>query len=402
MRDSLQHYYEKPSVDVEATKHKIEAETLRDLEFTQERERYFATLLANLPGMAYRCSNEPGWPMVFASEGALQLTGHPAEDFTKQNPFLYAELIHPEDRMMVWERVQEALVKQVSFTIEYRIIDAHGTEKWVWERGRRVNIPPDSTPVLEGFILDISNRKALERLSEENAKKELELLKARKSESLACLAGAVAHQFNNKFQTIFSCLELADSHLLAMNGEFNPVREEVRASLRAAMDAAQVCKKMTTYLGQSPAEQIRVDVSALCQEIVKRQPIPGRLVEKIAKKPIWTLANPEELRDAIDHLLINAQEANPGGEVKLSLRKTPRDNSREDWACLEVADHGPGVPPQHREQIFDPFFSTKFAGRGLGLAMVLGIVHKIGGEIEVADAPGGGALFRVWLPLVDS
>ena len=99
-------------------------------------ERALATLMSNLPGMAYRCRNEPEWTMEFVSDGVFALTGYPASDLVGNYHVSYAQLIDPRDRERVWEQVQEAVAAERPFQVSYRIQTASGEEKWVWEQGR--------------------------------------------------------------------------------------------------------------------------------------------------------------------------------------------------------------------------------------------------------------------------
>jgi PAS domain S-box-containing protein len=128
----------------------------------QESERRLATLMANLPGMAYRCQNTVDWPMVFVSEGCAALTGHSSTDLGVNNP-AYGDLIVVEDRQFVWDGVQQALAEHRPFELTYRIQAADGQIKWVWERGRGVFAEDGGLLFLEGFITDISERKRLEQ-----------------------------------------------------------------------------------------------------------------------------------------------------------------------------------------------------------------------------------------------
>ncbi|MDZ4163498.1 MAG: PAS domain S-box protein [Smithellaceae bacterium] len=128
----------------------------------RESERKLSTLMANLPGMAYRCRLDRDWTMEFVSEGAFDLTGYRPADLVDSARIAYAELIHPEDRERVWEEIQQALAGSGAFTLEYRIRDADGREQWVWERGCATLDAKGEVEALEGFITDITDRKRAE------------------------------------------------------------------------------------------------------------------------------------------------------------------------------------------------------------------------------------------------
>ncbi len=129
----------------------------------RESRRRLVTLMNNLPGMAYRCQNDPEWTMEFVSDGCLELTGYSAEALTGNRERSYASLIHPEDRALVWDEVQKALAERKPFQITYRILTADGKEKWVWEKGEGIFDEAGTVIALEGFITDISERIAYEK-----------------------------------------------------------------------------------------------------------------------------------------------------------------------------------------------------------------------------------------------
>jgi PAS domain S-box-containing protein len=126
-----------------------------------ETERRFATLIENLPGMAYRCRNERGWPMEYVSDGCKDLTGYPADKLESGEVDWSEEVLHPEDREAMWDSVQRAMDADEPFQVTYRIHHADGDVRWCWERGRAVETV-DGTRVLEGFITDITPRKRRE------------------------------------------------------------------------------------------------------------------------------------------------------------------------------------------------------------------------------------------------
>lgn len=124
----------------------------------REKEREIASLLGNLPGMAYRCRNLPDWPMVVVSEGCEALTGYRSSELVGSKPVPYGELVHPDDRVRIWAEVQKALGASRPFRLSYRIRTRGGEEKWVWEQGAGVFSPEGKLLALEGFITDVTDR----------------------------------------------------------------------------------------------------------------------------------------------------------------------------------------------------------------------------------------------------
>jgi PAS domain S-box-containing protein len=135
-----------------------------------ESERKLSTLMANLPGMAYRCLNDESWTMKFVSNGSFELTGMEADHLVDNQRTSYLELIHPDDRVMVQETIRKRLAKREQFNLTYRIFDATGKEKWVLEKGQGIFTDTGELTAIEGFITDITERRQSEealRLSEE-------------------------------------------------------------------------------------------------------------------------------------------------------------------------------------------------------------------------------------------
>jgi len=227
---------------------------------------------------------------------------------------------------------------------------------------------------------DVTERKRLEA----------ELADERRAKSLAVLAGGVAHDFNNLLQGILGHTALA----LAELPPDSPARPRLESAQSASWRAAELAGKMLSYSGAHGLELASVDLSDLVRAAYERVPpaLSSRQAVhwRLAAVPTIARGDAAQLAQIPLNLIENALEAN--GAPTLS---TGVDGER---VYLEVADDGEGMDAATRASMFEPFFTTRFAGRGLGLSGVEGIVRGHGGEIRVETAPGRGTSVRVLLP----
>ena len=262
-----------------------------------------------------------------------------------------------------------------------------------------------------GSDIDITDRK---RAEDEKEILEAQNRQLQKSESLGRMAGAIAHHFNNKLGAVIGNLELA---LMELPKGANP-QVRITAAMKASHQAAEISGMMLTYLGQSFEKRELLDLSDAC---VKSLPMlqavmPLNVVlEKDLPAPGPVIStNTDYIKQVISNLVTNAWEAIGTGSGTISLRvKTvsPAQISAVNlrpigwqpqasaYACLEVADSGCGIATNNIEQIFDPFFTDKFTGRGMGLPVVLGILKTHNGALTVESEPKQGSTFRLFFPL---
>ncbi|RJP74690.1 MAG: response regulator [Desulfobacteraceae bacterium] len=257
---------------------------------------------------------------------------------------------------------------------------------------------------LEGFIIDTNERRRFE------AQTRL----AQKTKSLGRMAGAIAHHYNNLMAIMMGNLELA---LEDLPGDSVMIRE-LEEAMFAARRASRLSTLMLAYLGQTAALRESMDLSRACREFLPelRAGMPKHLtLETDLPEPGPIIrANAGEIRQILENLVINAREAmgEQPGVISLSVGNVlpadiPFTNRRpvdfqpgmSGYACLEVKDTGCGIEKDALENLFDPFYSTRLTGRGLGLPVVLGTLRAYGGCITVESAWGRGSTFRIFLPL---
>lgn len=256
---------------------------------------------------------------------------------------------------------------------------------------------------------DITERR---RTEEEHLDLEKQILHTQKLESLGVLAGGIAHDFNNILTTIVGNAELA---LRRLRNE-SPALENLRRIEQAAARAADLAKQMLAYSGKGKFVVENIDLNILLEEMLHLLDV------SISKKSVLRLnpcnplpaveADATQLRQVIMNLVINASEAigDKSGVIAVTTGCMDCDRSylKDVWldenltdglyVYLEVSDTGCGMDKETLTKLFDPFFSTKFTGRGLGMSAVLGIVRGHKGAIKVYSEPGKGTTFKILLP----
>ena len=273
-----------------------------------------------------------------------------------------------------------------------------------WQRDNLELLVAARTKELEQ---ELAERK---RAETEKSILEQQLQQAQKLESLGVLAGGIAHDFNNILAIIIGRCSLA---------EMNPgqASEHIPTIEKAADRAAGLCRQMLTYAGKAPFSLTKVNMSTLVDEMV--QMLKATTNQNVAIKPDLSIDVPaitgdiSQLRQIVMNLIINSSEAigEAQGIIHITLTKTAitarqliSDHLGKTippglYASLEVSDTGCGMDDETKNRIFEPFYTTKFTGRGLGMSAVLGIIAAHKGALQLTSQRGQGTTFRIYLPI---
>jgi len=315
----------------------------------------------------------------------------------------WSEGVHPDDLDQLLSIYYEAFDLRQNFQVEFRLRSATGTYRWMRGYGVPRYEPDGRFAGYIGSSADITDTKR---------KHEADIA-GQKLETVGRLARGIAHDFNNLLGSILAETELARSELSG-----NPVAAERVEKVRLiAVRAAEIVRELMTFSGQPSADLQNVDLSELIGEMLNfcssSVPKNAALRAELAPGLPSVQANAAQLRQVVLNLIVNASDAlgdQPGrilirtSRVALppaSAATAAAELTPGDYIRLEVLDTGCGMTQEVRAKIFDPFFSTKAMGRGLGLATVQGIVRSHGGSIQVISAPQQGCCFEILLPCVN-
>ncbi len=342
------------------------------------------------------------------SDGGLRILGTERAQFA-QRIEAFLERVHPDDRSHLEELILRVRRSDRRETCEVRVPREEAPARHITVACSALRSPRGQATALVGTLFDVTDRK---RYEDEQAVLQRKLLETQKLESLGLLAGGIAHDFNNLLTVI-----LGNASLLRLQlPEGSPLHEGLRRIETSSERAADLCRQMLAYSGKGRFVIRTVELNELVRSTLAlaQSTLPKRADLTFA--PATALPNIRadllQLRQVLLNLTINAAEALPetGGHVAVRTGTMAVDRTwltgaylapelpEGEYVFLEVEDTGSGMPPELLTKIFDPFFSTKFTGRGLGLAAVAGIVRAHHGAIRVSSQPDRGSTFRVVFP----
>ncbi len=344
----------------------------------------------------------------FVSKSYCDLFGKSEEELMGQE---FMPLVHEDDQEATAMAMQSLFRPPYSCYLEQRAMTRHGW-RWLAWSDKAVLDGQNKVVSIVGAGRDITDLKKAEA---DRLAMERRLLHSQKLESLGVLAGGIAHDFNNLLAAIMGNLEM----VLSDFPQDLSRKKQLDQAFKAASRAADLTRQMLAYSGKGKFVIQKVDINQLAAEnaqffmntISKNISLEFNLDHDIP----GIMADPGQIQQVVMNLITNACEAighEPGQVIIASgimdcdkpyLSRSRGEKTPEPgrYVWLEIKDSGAGMDSNTLQKLFDPFFSTKFTGRGLGLSAVLGIVQGHNGAIMVESAKGRGTAVRVLFPVPD-
>ncbi|HVN73203.1 MAG TPA: PAS domain S-box protein [Methanoregula sp.] len=336
-----------------------------------ESRRAFETLIANLPGMVYRCRNDQDWTMEFVSGGCRELTGYDPAELVGNTTVAYGSLVVPEDRKAVWEQVQDAIGRKGPFQMAYRITDRAGHTRWVWEQGRGVFDDAGNLLALEGYIADISSHKhAEEALRMTNRKLQL-------------LSGITRHDIQNQLTTLRGALALVSHEQLDPQS-----KKLIGTAEKAAGTIGSQIEFTKEYEHLGVREPRWQDITGVFRSAARHFLMCDVALE-LAAEGYEIYADP--LLEKVFYNLIDNAFRHGGDVTRISLSVTGTGGS----LVVTFEDDGRGIPDADKPLIFEQDFGKN---TGLGLFLSRDILSITGISIAENGKYGEGARFVITVP----
>jgi PAS domain S-box-containing protein len=332
------------------------------------------------------------------SDRCKALFGLPADAGMTYDLFLSS--LHPEDVTKIDAAVRQSLQDFMPYRIEYRTIWPDGSLHWLNALGTSYRDTTDGSVHMDGVVYDITEAKSAEQRMREL---QAELLHATRLSTLGEMAGVLAHEINQPLSAAVNYLD-GSTALIASgkSGEFELAMAGLAKARRQTERAGDIVQRLIRFIRTGAAERQIADVNTLVEEAAMLA-LAG--ADRQGVRVTWALA-PGRLAVSVDRVQIQQIVVNLIRNALEAMASVPRRalsvaiTEVDRMVTVSIADSGPGLAPDAETNLFTPFTTTKPGGLGLGLSICRSITIAHGGRIWAEPNAGGGAVFRVSLPVM--
>jgi len=360
----------------------------------RESEEKYRLLVKNANDAIFIAQDDA---VKFPNPKGEEMTGYSAEELAKM-PFI--NLIHPDDRNMVLDRNRRRLSgEKLPETYEFRIINKAGEKLWV--ELNTVVINWEERPATLNLLREITQQKKLEA----------QLIDTRKMEAISTLAGGIAHEFNNALTGVVGNIQLLEMSL----PDNKTVTKHTMAMKVSSQRMVNLTSQLLAYARGGRYQAKTMSLSDFVEDtlpIIKPNIDPSIRLETDLPRDVFSVkADPAQMQMVLSAVVSNSTEAIEGDgriritasnkEIDAAFVKSHPELNPGRYVCLSIVDDGKGMDEETLNKIFDPFYTTKFMGRGLGMAAVYGIIKNHDGWISIDSEQGKGTVVRIYLPGFD-
>ncbi len=386
----FQDYTLKSTIEMALYRHRMEKKL-------KMSEQWLAVTLSSIGDAVV--TTDVGGMVSFMNQAAVLLTGCGREEALGQ-PLSEVLLIKGNETGLTIDEVLACLRDGNSETFlpdRVSIVARSGRQVPVEARATPIYGPDGSLMGTVAVFRDISGKVKMEEA----------LLNARKLESIGDLAGGIAHDFNNLLTAILGNISLSRMLVQEDDKAFRRLVEAEKACLRAR----DLTRRLLTFASGGAPVKSNLKIRDIIRDSVESSLSSCRAACRCdLPDDLWPVSADEgQIKDALCNLLLNAEQAMPdGGVIEITCEnvhageKCPDRAGSRRYVRVSIRDHGKGVPREYLSRIFDPYFTTRDGGKGLGLTTAYSIIRSHEGWITVDTAPEGGAVFNVFLPAAES
>jgi PAS domain S-box-containing protein len=317
----------------------------------------------------------------------------------------FSRILHPDDSCAVQETIEQAQATGQPYTHEYRVLWPDGSVHWIEGRGRVLRNNQGQAVRLMGTVMDVTERKT----AEESARLHVaELAHLARVSTMGHMASGLAHELNQPLGAILNYAGACEEQLESKTPSHEMMLKALHEVMNETRRAGTIISRLRSFVRKQQPQSVVLDLNDLVEQAIhllgfelRHQGIRPRL--RLAGESPKVFADLVQIEQVLVNLIYNALEAmgqTPAGSKALTVETTMSEDDHRVEVC--IIDTGHGVSPENMESLFNPFFTTKPHGLGMGLNISRSIVESHGGRLDAAANPEGGMRFCFALPVMET
>jgi C4-dicarboxylate-specific signal transduction histidine kinase len=311
--------------------------------------------------------------------------------------------IHPDDRERASAETEQALREKRDFTLEFRIVLPEGTVKHIESTGRPLFSAGGELAEMVATHIDVTERKRAQEQHERLRALEADLAHMNRLSIMGELTASLAHEILHPIASARNNARAATRFLAMSPPNMAKVREALACVVRDADRGKEIVDRIRAHIKKAPPRNDRFDINEAIGEVIEmvraqieKNSVSVRTRLAVGLTSVW--GDRVQLQQVVLNLILNAIEAMGSVEAPARMLSIRTEQTEPEGILLAVHDSGPGIDPDHLQRVFDPFYTTKNSGLGMGLSICRSIIDAHGGRLWAEANEPHGAVFRFTLP----